>query len=224
MSRFLPLHTLPWRATRNASRNLLATLHFLVIQLPNFHYVRNTKRSHTPRTLTIAFYQKLIGINRKAYWPVHFTSKVNQPQNIIVGIESCPGYEPGCYIQGLGKVVIGDYVRIAQNVGIISANHLVDNPHEHDKTQTVEIGSFSWVGMNAVILPGVKLGEFTIVGAGSVVTKSFPEGHCVLAGNPAKVIRQLDADQCVRTRCEPEYVGYIPAEDFEEYRVNNLWV
>ena len=55
--------------------------------------------------------------------------------------------------------------------------------------KNVVIGTNSWIGMNSVILPGVKLGEKTVVGAGSVVTKSFEEGNIVIAGNPARVIK-----------------------------------
>lgn len=55
----------------------------------------------------------------------------------------------------------------------------------------VVIGSNCWIGMNAVILPGVVLGDRTIVGAGGIVTKSFPNGHCIIAGNPAKIIRTI---------------------------------
>ena len=57
--------------------------------------------------------------------------------------------------------------------------------------KNVVIGTNSWIGMNSVILPGVKLGEKTVVGAGSVVTKSFEEGNIVIAGNPARVIKKL---------------------------------
>lgn len=57
------------------------------------------------------------------------------------------------------------------------------------------IGRNCWIGMNAVILPGVKLGDYTIVGAGAVVTHSFPEGYCVIGGVPAKKIKDLDKDK-----------------------------
>ncbi|MEQ1824103.1 MAG: DapH/DapD/GlmU-related protein, partial [Fimbriimonadaceae bacterium] len=48
-----------------------------------------------------------------------------------------------------------------------------------------------WIGMNAVVLPGVTLGDRTVVAAGAVVTKSFPEGWCIVAGVPAKLLRSL---------------------------------
>jgi acetyltransferase-like isoleucine patch superfamily enzyme len=170
------------------------------------------------------FMQKVIGFNRGAYWPMHFTSRVNQWQNVLVGIDTSPGYERGCYIQGLGKVFIGDYTEVAQNVGIISANHDVNDHSRHAVSDGVCIGSYCWIGMGAIILPGVTLGDFTVVGAGSVVTKSFPEGYAVVAGNPAGVIRSLDPTTCIRYEYQHEYRGYIKAEKFQEWKRWRLWV
>ena len=100
--------------------------------------------------------------------------------------------QPGCYFQALAQISIGRDVWIAQNVGIITANHDIYNPEKHSESKPVFIGDFCWIGMNSVILPNVSLGDHTIVGAGSVVTKSFPEGNVVIAGNPAKVIKHLE--------------------------------
>jgi acetyltransferase-like isoleucine patch superfamily enzyme len=169
------------------------------------------------------FLQKVLGFNKNAYWPVHHSSKINQYKNISIGVETSPGYEPGCYVQGIGKVYIGDYTQIAQNVGIISSNHDFYQ-NEHHIPEEVVIGKYCWLGMNSVILPGVKLGNFTIVGAGAVVTKSFPEGYYVIGGNPAKVIKYLDKDKCVEYKSEYEYCGYIRKDKFENFRKRNLWV
>ena len=98
---------------------------------------------------------------------------------------------PGSYFQAFGRIVIGKGTYIAQNVGIITANHNLQNLDLQAEAKPVGIGEKCWIGMNSVILPGVELGPHTIVGAGSVVTKSFVDGHCVIAGNPAKVIRHL---------------------------------
>ncbi len=90
-----------------------------------------------------------------------------------------------------GHIYIGKGTWIAQGVGIITTNHNVSHPEEHDPPKDVRLGEQCWVGMNSMILPGVTLGPHTVVGAGSVVTKGFPEGNCVIAGNPAKKIRDL---------------------------------
>ena len=46
---------------------------------------------------------------------------------------------------------------------------------EVDLLRPVTVENFVWVGMRAMILPGVTLREGTIVGAGAVVTKGLPD-------------------------------------------------
>lgn len=180
-----------------------------------------TRTTQTPITFKIWFYQKVLGFNKQVYWPTHFTSIVTGHKNIYAGIDTCPGYMPGCYIQGIGKIDIGDYTQISANVGIITANHDLYDSTKHD-VKNVIIGEYCWLGMNVMVLPGVELGANTIVGAGSVVTKSFLEGNCVIAGNPAKIVKKLDATKFVEHKCTHEYNGYIKSADFEAYRKRNL--
>ena len=170
------------------------------------------------------FWQKILRINAQAYWPVHWTSLVTNPSNILVGVDSAPGYMPGCYVQGVGKIRIGDYSRFGPGIGLITANHDPYDITVHLPPKNISIGNYCWVGMNVVILPGVELGDFTIVGAGSVVTKSFPDGYTVIGGNPARILKRLDADACKRHRNKVEYVGYIPADRFSGFRRRNLQV
>jgi acetyltransferase-like isoleucine patch superfamily enzyme len=169
------------------------------------------------------FLQKVLGFNRNAYWPVHFTSKVTGYRNIYAGVDTSPGYESGCYIQGIGKIFVGDYTQIARNVGIISANHDLYDNRKHSAGE-VRIGKYCWIGMNSVILPCVVLGDFTIVGAGSVVTKPFPDGYCVIGGSPARVLKELNPEQCVRYKNENEYNGYVHSSNFSLFRESQLWV
>jgi acetyltransferase-like isoleucine patch superfamily enzyme len=48
-----------------------------------------------------------------------------------------------------------------------------------------------FIGINSLILKGVRIGTNTIIGAGSVVTHDIP-AYCVAAGNPCKVIMTLE--------------------------------
>ena len=129
-------------------------------------------------------------------WMVHPTSTVFEASKITRGKNVYPGDSPGNFIDGTNGVFIGDYTNLGPNVGIISTNHnLIDNS-KTEASPPIRIGRFCWIGMNAVILPGVELGDFTIVGAGAIVSKSFPEGYCVLGGVPAQIINYLDKDAC----------------------------
>lgn len=62
----------------------------------------------------------------------------------------------------------------------------------HDSVRRIHtdtyIGSDCYIGINSIILPGVKIGNEVIIGAGSIVTKNIPS-NCIAVGNPAKVIR-----------------------------------
>lgn len=193
-------------------RKIIKGIYHVLLKL-FFNPIFETKGTSCPITFAVFFYQKILGINRQAYWPVHFTSKVTCVENIFVGIGSAPGLAPGCYIQGIGKIHIGNYTLVAQNVGIISANHNIYDMRIHER-DSVKIGSYCWIGMNAVVLPGVELGDFTVVGAGSVVTKSFPDGYCIIAGNPAKLISRLDPEKCIRYHNRYEYHGYYSKRKF----------
>ena len=73
----------------------------------------------------------------------------------------------------------------------------------------VRIGRWAFIGIGAVILPGVSVGERAIVGALSLVTRDVPD-TCVVAGCPAKLIKRLvpeasaagaDAAQSVAPPC-----------------------
>lgn len=143
--------------------------------------------------LAYFFWQKVLGFNRSASWTVHFTSRVVAPEKVKLGRASYPGDMPGCYIQAMNGIEIGDYCLFGPNVGLISANHDPADPRRHLPAPPIRLGDRCWIGMGAIILPGVTLGPHTSVGANAVVTRSFPDGHCVLAGNPARIVRNLAA-------------------------------
>ncbi len=136
---------------------------------------------------------RLLGVNSHVPWPVHFTTTVRHPRRVRLGRGTFPGDSPHCYINALNGIVVGDRVNLGPGVGLVSANHSPEDNARYEKSPPIRLEEDCWIGMNAVILPGVHLGPHTIVGAGTVVTKSFSRGRCVIAGNPARIIRRLDA-------------------------------
>ena len=124
------------------------------------------------------FYQKILGFNRHIPYPIAPFFKITNYKNIIFHPNDINNFQSyGCYFQSTyAKIYIGKGTQIASNVGIITSNHDIQNLNKRTKIKNIVIGKNCWIGMNSVILPGVKIGSNTIVGAGSVVTKSFKEG------------------------------------------------
>lgn len=109
----------------------------------------------------------------------------------------------------LDKLYIGNYVCIgAESVILLGGN----NTHRMDwfscypfmeniiesyqqKGDTV-IGDGVWIGMRAMIMPGVKIGEGAVIAAGSVVTKDIAP-YSIVGGNPAGLIRMRFAPEVV---------------------------
>jgi carbonic anhydrase/acetyltransferase-like protein (isoleucine patch superfamily) len=58
------------------------------------------------------------------------------------------------------------------------------------------VGDYSLIGINAVILNGVRIGKHCIIGANTLVPegKEIPDGSLVI-GSPGKVVRALTDEQ-----------------------------
>ena len=94
------------------------------------------------------------------------------------------------------SLVIGDDVMTGPNCYFTDQNHTYVDPNvpvgqQYPSDDPVEIGSGSWVGAGALVLPGTRLGRNCVVAAGAVVRGHFPD-NSVLAGVPAKVVRHYD--------------------------------
>jgi carbonic anhydrase/acetyltransferase-like protein (isoleucine patch superfamily) len=60
-----------------------------------------------------------------------------------------------------------------------------------------EVGDYSLIGINAVILNRAKIGKYCTIGANALVTQGqeIPD-YSVVLGSPGKVVRQIDPSQC----------------------------
>lgn len=77
-----------------------------------------------------------------------------------------------------------------RNMITTTGNILVDEKNlvKLKPKNTVRINNDVYIGMNAVIMPGVTIGNGAVVGAGAVVTRDVPP-YAIVGGVPAKVIK-----------------------------------
>ena len=87
-------------------------------------------------------------------------------------------------------IQIGDHVQVTDGVHFYThgGGHVLRSRIPgFDCFGKIVVESFSYIGSNSLIMPGVTIGEGSLVAAGSVVTKSVPP-HSVVGGNPARFI------------------------------------
>jgi acetyltransferase-like isoleucine patch superfamily enzyme len=86
------------------------------------------------------------------------------------------------------RVSISPYVRIYTGTHQLGPGSKRMAPAVAPKPVVIEDGC--WIGVGALILPGVTVGHGAVVGAGAVVMRDVPP-NAYVEGNPAQVIREL---------------------------------
>ena len=94
------------------------------------------------------------------------------------------------------SIEIGDDVWFGQDVFVTDSGHGYQDPNlpigeQFGAHLPVRIGSGSWIGHGAIILPGANSGRNVVVAAGSVVRGDVAD-HSIVGGAPAKLIRRYE--------------------------------
>lgn len=117
------------------------------------------------------------------------------------------------------RLVIGKFTAIAEGARFImnGANHAMsgfstypfnifgagweegfdETTWERELRGDTVIGNDVWIGMEAVVMPGVTIGDGAVVAARSVVTHDVPP-YAIAAGNAARVVKMRFDKQTVR--------------------------
>lgn len=99
------------------------------------------------------------------------------------------GSEPYLISIGNHVTITGDVTLLTHDGGVWVWRH-IDPKIDYVRPVIIEDNVF--IGVKAIIMPGVIVGRDSIVGAGAVVTKSVPAGS-VVVGVPARVVSTTEA-------------------------------
>jgi acetyltransferase-like isoleucine patch superfamily enzyme len=110
-------------------------------------------------------------------------------------------------IHGGGGVRIKDYAAVAAGTCVYSSSNYYKRGEEPNVflsmsasapdemkyvvNKQVTIEEYAFIGLNSVVLPGVRIGRGAIVGANSLVINDIPD-YSIAVGSPAKVISRRD--------------------------------
>ncbi|EFC85851.1 acyltransferase [Parafrankia sp. EUN1f] len=165
----------------------------------------------------------LVGIARRAPVALHLryqqrTDPIGYARRIgvrlgdrcrLIGVSgSTFGSEP--YLIRLGDhVVVAAEVRFVTHDGAVWV--LRDDHPEADVVAPIIVGSNVFIGLGALIMPGVTIGDDVVIGARALVNRDVPAGS-VVAGVPARVVGSC-ADFRARTLAASVGTGRLPEQE-----------
>ena len=156
--------------------------------IPDRDYVLNHLVSRIP----------YVGARMRAYDALGVAFDDRASANIALGVQfwAAHGLSMGeratigqaCYIDARGGVRVDADASISRGVSVLTCEHVIDDPDFGTVLEPVHFGPRCWIGLGAIVLPGVQIGEGAVVAAGAVVTADV-EPYSVVGGVPAKQIR-----------------------------------
>jgi acetyltransferase-like isoleucine patch superfamily enzyme len=211
----------PWRAS-NELRRLLAVPYIrLMFNLKGVPWGQGWRILGMPiiqrhRGSTIEFGDRLVlrsWVTSNPLAPNHAVVLATRTNQAVIKVGNDCGLT-GATLVAAERIEIGNRVLIGTNVTIVDTDFhpLSWQERQQDinrgKYRPVIIEDDVFIGMNSLILKGVRVGRGSVIGAGSVVTKDVPE-NVVVAGNPAQVVRDT-LPTTLTGATDEEHLAYRP--------------
>ncbi len=118
---------------------------------------------------------------------VDASATIKYPWHLTIKDRACIG--PKADIYNLAHITLEPGCVVAQQVYLCTGTHDLDDPNFPLVTAPITIGENAFIGVRALLMPGVSVGTGGVVGGGAVVTKSVPD-WTIVGGNPAKPIKE----------------------------------
>jgi len=129
----------------------------------------------------------LVGVNRNCIINTH-------SKGALIKIGTNCGFS-GTVISSKQKIELGNDVLCGANVLITDFDwHYVNPQKRHQKGSKsipIIIGNNVWLGINTIVLKGVRIGDNSVIAANSVVVKDVPP-NVIAGGNPCKVLKPIE--------------------------------
>jgi acetyltransferase-like isoleucine patch superfamily enzyme len=186
-----------------AAREMLASLIRSGI-VPDPDYVLNHVVNRIP----------LVGARMRAYAAMGVKFDEVSSVHISLGVEMWTGYRltmgarstigQRCYIDARAGIRVDSDVSISREAALLTATHMPDDPEFRARLAPVHLEQRCWIGMRALVLPGVRVGEGAVVGAGALVSSDV-EPYAIVAGVPARTVGSRKQPMSYRLDWRPSW-------------------
>lgn len=172
-------------------------MHLFVIRVLN--YLTNHVVTHLPSyTLRHFWYRRVLGIQLDPSAGVHLGCYIwfhgpRATRRMGVHIGKNSHLNRDCTLDLRGGLTIGDNVSVSAEVSIVTIGKLATS-RSRPEGKRVTIEDNAWIGLRAIILPGVTVGRGAVVGAGAVVMQDVPPLG-VVVGSPARLMGRRSEEE-----------------------------
>lgn len=142
----------------------------------------------TPKKLSPwrVFLLRVFGAHIEGVPFVAASVRVTMPWNLQLADRACLG--PNVRVYNLAMITLRARCTIAQEVYLCAGTHDLSQQNLPLVVGEILIGEDAFLGVRALVLPGIEIGAGGVVGAGSVVTRDVPP-WMICAGNPCRPIK-----------------------------------
>jgi acetyltransferase-like isoleucine patch superfamily enzyme len=120
----------------------------------------------------------------------HFAHQPERQPSLVLGAHAAISNRH--ILDCTAKVLIGAYATFAGFRSQI-LTHSIDLEHSRQSAEPIEIGEYSFVGTDCILLGGSSLPSRSVLGAKSLLNKKFSAELTLYGGVPAKPIKLMPA-------------------------------
>jgi len=172
------------------------------------NYLTNHVVAHIPSFAFRRFwYRRVLGIELGPHAGVHLGCYVwcygpRQVRRDGVRIGAWSRINRSCTLDVREGLQIGDNVSVSAECLILTSAGRVGGGRSTADRRPIVIEDHAWIGMRAILMPGVRIGRGAVGAAGSVVTADVPP-LAVVFGAPARPVGTRDESETHYVLNEP---------------------
>ncbi len=117
---------------------------------------------------------------------VHQRAVIQIPWHLTLHDRACLGDGANAY--SLGAIELREGCTVGQEAYLCTGTHDFSRDDLPLQTAPIVVGAHVFIGVRALVLPGVTIGDRAVIGAGAVVPRDQPPGM-ICAGQPCRPLR-----------------------------------
>lgn len=162
-------------------------------------YTTNHIVAHIPSwTIRHFWYSRVLGVELAEHAGVHMGCYLyfNGPGSIRrtrVQVGQNSRINRDCHLDLRGGLTIGANVSLSAAVAVLTSAGM-SNSSRDGEVRRVTIEDNAWIGVRAIIMPGVTVGRGAVVGAGAIVMRDVPP-FAIVFGSPARAVGSRSPDE-----------------------------